>query len=147
MVGLSIKFSDIKSLFDLSVLLVIPLFVAAYSLQFGTFSNPGEASAMSIFGLVWSLLGDCVCVLAGLLVVFCILIFIDALLGAVEFRVFLPVIGMLALSIGLAVLLAIHLAGATLVLNQLWFIALIAAGFSFLRSETKETSGGKVGPA
>ena len=137
MIQLPIKVTDLKNLSEISAVLVFPLFVAAYTLQFGAFSNPAILNHESILTLACALLVNCTEVIFFGIILLGLFIWAAAWLEA---HLELPVIafiGTVFLSIGVTCIAAIHIKNVSIQANQFWFLGLIAAGFVLVQSSTK----------
>lgn len=131
MTDLPFRISDLKKLSEIGFVLVGPLFVVAYSLQFGILAHPDIISTMHWISLTWSFLGDCATGLGGTLFGFAALVLVSCRLDIPQ-----VLTGLIFISLGLLGLVALEFVPAPIHANQFWFWGLLALGFVLMQAAT-----------
>lgn len=132
-----VEIATARNAAELSGFMAIPLFVAAYSFQFGTFSDIASGSPLSPASLIFGLLQDCGYVMVTALIVGCLFMYAAAWLGETTGAPVFVISGSILLSIAFTCLAAIHAVSAKLPINQFWFFAAGAVGILLIHMEVK----------
>lgn len=132
-----VEIATARNAAELSGFMAIPLFVAAYSFQFGTFSDVASVSLLSPASLILGLVEDCGYVMVTALIVGYLFIYAATWLEVITGAPVFVISGSVLLSIAFTCLAAIHTISTALPVNHFWFFATGAVGILLIHMAVK----------